>query len=41
MTPREVDELHPEEYRAMTDYAVREQRAERRAQRAAARKGRR
>jgi hypothetical protein len=26
MTPRQVDELHPEEYEAMVRYAIREQR---------------
>lgn len=38
MTPRQVDELSPDEYRVMTDYAVREQRDQRRAARAANRR---
>jgi hypothetical protein len=33
MTPRDVDQLHPEEYRAMVDYANREIRAANRAAR--------
>jgi hypothetical protein len=37
MTPRDVDQLHPDEYVAMVDYAVREQRAEQRAIRKAER----
>lgn len=37
MTPREVDELHPDEYDAMVSYAAREQARERRAARAAKR----
>jgi hypothetical protein len=37
MTPRDVDELHPDEYQAMVDYAIREQREERRAARKARR----
>lgn len=37
MTPRQVDELSPAEYEAMTAYAVRGQRDERRAARAAKR----
>lgn len=37
MTPREVDELHPDEYEAMVRAAVREQRAERRAARKSSR----
>lgn len=40
MTPRQVDELSPAEYRAMVTYAVDEQRRERRAARAAERKAR-
>lgn len=40
MNPRQVDALHPDEYRAMTDYAVREQRQDRRAARAAERRRR-
>jgi len=39
MTPRQVEQLTVEEHGAMFDYAVREQRAQRRAARAA-RKGR-
>jgi hypothetical protein len=31
MHPRQVDELHPDEYQAMIDYAVKVQRDERRA----------
>lgn len=38
MTPRQVDELHADEYRGMIAYAVREQRERRRADRAAARR---
>jgi hypothetical protein len=37
MTPRDVDRLTPDEYRAMIDYAVTEQRAEQRAVRQARR----
>lgn len=37
MTPREVDELHPEEYEAMREYVIKVQRAERRAARKARR----
>jgi hypothetical protein len=37
MTPRQVDELHPEEYEAMRAYAIRVQRAEQRAARKARR----
>jgi len=33
MTPRQVEELTLEEYQAMVDYAVREQREQRRANR--------
>jgi hypothetical protein len=40
MTPREVDELRADEYAAMIDYAVNEQRQQRRAERAARRRGR-
>lgn len=38
MTPREVDELEPDEFAAMIDYAVRDQREAERAERRAARK---
>jgi hypothetical protein len=38
MTPRQVDELTPDEYAAMIAYAVREQREAERAERRAARK---
>jgi hypothetical protein len=38
MTPRQVDELTAEEYRAMTDYAVRESRETERAARRARRR---
>ena len=37
MHPREVDQLHPDEYLAMVDYAVKVQRDERRAMRKAER----
>jgi hypothetical protein len=37
MHPREVDQLYPDEYRAMVDYAVKVQRDERRAMRKAER----
>jgi len=37
MTPRQVEQLTVEEHSAMVDYAVREQRAQRRAARAARR----
>jgi hypothetical protein len=37
MTPRQVDELHPDEYRAMVAYAVAEQRADQRLARKARR----
>ena len=37
MTPREVDDLYPDEYSAMIDYADRVQRDERRAIRKAER----
>ena len=37
MTPRQVDELHPEEYRAMWDYAIKVTRDEARAARRARR----
>jgi hypothetical protein len=40
MHPRQVDELYPDEYRAMIDYAVRVQRDERRAMRKAERRAR-
>jgi len=40
MTPREVDQLTPVEYEAMLRYAVREQREQKRAARAAARRSR-
>jgi hypothetical protein len=38
MSPREVDALSPDEYAAMIAYAVREQRAQARAARAARRR---
>jgi len=38
MTPRDVDELRSDEYVAMIEYAVREQRQQKRAERAARRK---
>jgi hypothetical protein len=38
MTPRQVDQLHPDEYAAMVAYAVAEQRAEQRAARQARRR---
>lgn len=38
MTPRQVDELRADEYAAMTLYAVREQRDQQRAARAARRR---
>jgi hypothetical protein len=37
MTPRQVDELHPDEYKAMIAYANREQREQQRAARKARR----
>lgn len=37
MTPRQVDELTPDEYAAMLAYVVKAQRAERRAERKARR----
>jgi hypothetical protein len=37
MHPRDIDRLHPDEYHAMVDYALREQRAEQRAIRKAQR----
>jgi hypothetical protein len=40
MTPRQVDELRPDEYEAMVAYALREQREQRRAERAASRRRR-
>jgi hypothetical protein len=38
MTPREVDELTPDEYEAMTRYALREQREQAKAARKARRR---
>ena len=38
MTPREVDQLHPDEYHAMVDYAIKVQRDEQREARKAARR---
>ena len=38
MHPREVDQLYPEEYQRMVDYAVRVQRDERREMRKAQRR---
>jgi hypothetical protein len=40
MHPRDVDRLYPDEYAAMIDYAISEQRAEQRAIRDAKRKAR-
>ena len=39
MTPRQVDDLTPDEYHAMLVYVEKSQRAERRAERRARRKG--
>jgi hypothetical protein len=39
MHPRDVDRLHSDEYAAMVEYAVREQREERRAMRKAQKRG--